>query len=99
MINSAVINNFEDNTQWGIITSLLHGKTNMYVYKIISLSWDTHFFLSLFSLTLELAKTWGGKVILQLLSPVSHVNTSLGWIVPPDNSDNTGRTHFPVSLT
>ena len=57
------------------------------------------FFLSLFSLTLELAKTWGGKVILQLLSPVSHVNTSLGWIVPPDNSDNTGRTHFPVSLT
>ena len=50
-------------------------------------------------LTLELAKTWGGKVSLQLLSPVSHVNTSLGWIVPPDNSDNTGRTHFPVSLT
>ena len=41
MINSAVINNFEDNTHWGIITSLLHGKTNMYVYKKIILSWDT----------------------------------------------------------
>ena len=59
----------------------------------------TQFFFSLFSLTLELANTWGGKVILQLHSPVSHVHTSLGWIVPPDNSDNTGRTHFPVSLT
>ena len=99
MINSAVINNFEDNTHWGIINSLLHGKTKIYVYKKIILSWDTIFFFFLFSLTLGLAKTWGGKVILQLLSPVSHVNTSLGWIVPPDNSDNTGRTHFPVSLT
>ena len=58
-----------------------------------------NFFFFLFSLTLGLAKTWGGKVILQLLSAVSHVNTSLGWIVPPDNSDNTGRAHFPVSLT
>ena len=38
-------------------------------------------------------------MILQSLSPVSHVNNSLGWIVPPNNSDNTGRAHFPVSLT
>ena len=38
-------------------------------------------------------------MILQLLSPVSHVNNSLGWIVPPDNSDNTGRANFPVSFT
>ena len=38
-------------------------------------------------------------MILQLLSLVSHVNNSLGWIVPPDNIDNTGRAHFPVSLT
>ena len=38
MINGAVIHNFEDNTHWGIITDLLHGKRNMYVYKRIILS-------------------------------------------------------------
>ena len=58
MINSAVINNFEDNTHWGIINSLLHGKTNMYVYKKIIYPFMGHnFFFSLFSLTLGLAKT------------------------------------------
>ena len=52
MINSAVINNFEDNAHWGIITSLLHGKTNMY-YSFMG----HNFFFSVFSLTLGLAKT------------------------------------------
>ena len=51
MINSAVINNFEDNTHWGII------KTKIYVYKKIILSWDTIVLFFLFSLTLGLAKT------------------------------------------
>ena len=54
MINSAVIDNFEDNTHWGIINSLLHGK--IYVYKKIIFSWDNFFFF-LFSLTLGLAKS------------------------------------------
>ena len=45
MINRAVINNFADNTHWGIINSLLHDITNMYVYKKIILLWDTIFFL------------------------------------------------------
>lgn len=45
MISSAVINHFENNTHWGVITGLLYGKTNMYVYKRIILSWVTIFFL------------------------------------------------------
>ena len=47
VINSEV-NNFEVNTHLGIITSLLHGKTNMYVYKKIILSWDTILFLPVY---------------------------------------------------
>ena len=48
MINSEVIN-FQENTHVGIITSPLHGKTNMYVYKKIILSRDTIFFLLVYS--------------------------------------------------